>query len=72
MVIHGGVVYLATIMVDAIAHNEVVYFQNHVVTGNLIEYGLRNLDTWSLVLYNEAGIQVFVEKNRVATFFRAV
>ena len=69
---HRLIVNLATIMVDAIAHNQIIHFQNHVVPGYLVENGLGDGDVWSLVLHNHTGAEVLVEQNRVATFLRAV
>ena len=44
-----------------VAYNEILYFQNHIVAGNLIEYGLRNFHVRSLIFYNHACIQLLAE-----------
>ena len=71
-VLHGVIVYVAAVVAEAVAHDEVIYLQHHVVAGNLVEYGLRDFHMRSLVFHNHAGTEVLVEKHRVAALFRAV
>ena len=54
-VFQGVVVYAATIVSDAVAHNQVLHLQHHVVARNLVEHGLGNLDVGRLVFHNHSG-----------------
>ena len=59
-------------MVETIGDNQIFYFQNHVVAGNLVEYRLGNFYVRSLVFYNHLRTQILVIKHRITTFFGAV
>ena len=63
---------MAAVMVQSVADNQVVYFQNHVVPGYLVEHGLCDFYMWRFVFHNQSGTQVFVVEHGVATFFRPV
>ena len=69
---HGGVIDATTIMLQAVTHDEVFYLQHHVVTRNLVEYSLRNLDMRSLVLHNHPSTQILVVEHRIASLAGAV
>ena len=61
------VVHLAAVVRETVAHDEVVYVQQHVVDGDLVKHTLRYLDARSLVLHYHLGLQTLVIEHRVGT-----
>ena len=48
------IVHLAAVVLQAVAHYQVVYMQQDVVGCNLVEHFLLQVDGWRLVLNNHA------------------
>ena len=66
------VIHPATVMLQAVGDNEIVYAQHHVVTRNLGKYLLGDFDVWGFVFHNDARTGLPVVDHRVATLGRAV
>lgn len=62
------VVHLAAVVVETVAYDQIIYFQNHIISGNLVEYFLRNLYIGSLVFYNHFGLCCVGKYYGVASF----
>ena len=46
---------MAAVMVQSVADNQIINFQDHVIPGYLIKYCLRDFYMWSFVLHNQFG-----------------
>lgn len=68
----GCIVHAAAVMVQTVAHYQVAYVHDHVVTAYLVEHPLRNGYVRTLVFYNHAWTQPAVVDHRVAAARHAV
>lgn len=59
------VVHAATIVLQPVAHDEIIHVQQHVVDRNLVEHSLGELNRWSFILNDHPRMQVGVVKNTV-------
>ena len=46
---------MAAVMVQSVADNQIINFQDHVIPGYLIKYCLRDFYMWSFVFHNQFG-----------------
>ena len=49
------VINMAAVMVQSVADNQIINFQDHVIPGYLIKYCLRDFYMWSFVFHNQFG-----------------
>lgn len=49
------IIHTAAIMLHSVADNQVIYFQYHIISGNLIENSLRYFNVWCFIFYNHPG-----------------
>ena len=49
------IIHTAAIMLHSVADNQVIYFQYHIISGDLIENSLRYFNVWCFILYNHPG-----------------
>ena len=54
------VINMAAVMIQSVADNQIINFQDHVIPGYLIKYCLRDFYMWSFVFHNQFGTQIFV------------
>lgn len=46
---------MAAVMVQSVADNQIINFQDHVIPSYLIKYCLRDFYMWSFVFHNQFG-----------------
>ena len=61
------IIHLATVVDNAIAHNQVIDMQQHVVSGDLVKHLLREGYRGRLVLDDHPGFRLETVENAVAT-----
>lgn len=66
------VIHATTVMLKPVADNQIIHFQHHVVTGNLVENFLGDFYLGSLVFHNHPGGEVTPVKHRVTAFLCTV
>ena len=49
------IIHTAAIMLHSVADNQVIHFQYHIISGNLIENSLRYFNVWCFIFYNHPG-----------------
>ena len=49
------IIHAAAIMLHSVADNQVIYFQYHIIPGDLVENGLCYFNMWCFILYNHPG-----------------
>ena len=66
------VIYAATIMLKPVADNQIIHFQHHVVTGNLVENLLGDFYFGRLVFHNHPGGKVAPIEHCITAFLCTV
>ena len=67
-----GIIDMTTIVLHTVGNNKVGDTHHNVITRNLVEYTLAELNGWSLIFDNHAWLGTKVVKYCVATFRGAV
>lgn len=49
------IIHTAAIMLHSVADNQVIYFQYHIISDDLIENSLRYFNVWCFIFYNHPG-----------------
>ncbi len=62
-----GIIHLANIVGEAIGDNEVVYMEEAVISDNLVEYLLGDVNGGSFVLNNHTGLESSVVEYGIGT-----
>jgi len=72
MVLFFFKIHLAKVMIQTVGYHQILRFDGHIITGNLVESVLRDLDFRRFAFYQNHDRAVWIKNHNVITLYEAV